>query len=148
MSFTLQLRQFAELAKANTDQVVNKVTIDAARSVVMKSPVGNPDLWKGTAPPGYVGGRFRANWVFGVGAVNPATSDAVDESGVSTINKLAQEINQIGAGKVTFISNNLPYGDRLEYEGWSKQAPGGMVRLTMVEMQQSINAAVAQLSKR
>lgn len=148
MSFALQLQRFAELAKANADEVVQKVTIDVARSVIMKSPVGNPDLWKSPAPAGYVGGRFRANWVFGVGAVNNETTDAIDDSGSATISKLSKEISRIGAGVVTYISNSLPYGPRIEYEGWSKQAPGGMVRVTVVEFQQFVNNAVSQLGKR
>lgn len=34
---------------------------------------------------------------------------------------------------VLWISNNLPYAVRLEY-GWSKQAPSGMVRVTLLEL--------------
>jgi hypothetical protein len=36
------------------------------------------------------------------------------------------------AGKVHYITNNLPYAWRLEH-GHSKQAPAGMVGLTVVE---------------
>ncbi|WP_330210091.1 hypothetical protein [Pseudomonas sp. AM4(2022)] len=42
--------------------------------------------------------------------------------------------------------NNLPYGPRLEYEGWSNQAPAGMVQITVTEFQMFINKAVSELS--
>lgn len=145
MTFALQLQRFADKAKANADVVVQKVTLDVARSVIEKSPVGNPELWKNPPPPGYVGGRFRANWMFGVGAIDTTTTDEIDASGNMTQTRLAAAISATKAGGVTYISNSLPYGPRIEYEGWSKQAPGGMVRLTVAEFQQFIDRAVEGL---
>ncbi|TKD43805.1 hypothetical protein [Azotobacter chroococcum] len=46
MSFELDLRAFIEKAKGNADQVVKKVGIDILTSVINRSPVGNPSLWK------------------------------------------------------------------------------------------------------
>jgi hypothetical protein len=46
-----------------------------------------------------------------------------------------------GAGSVTFLCNALPYAERLEYEGWSKQSPAGMVRVSMAR----IDAIVSEL---
>jgi len=144
MTFALQLQKFAEKAKGNADLVVQKVTLDVARSVVMKSPVGNPDLWKSPPPPGYVGGRFRANWVFGVGKIDTTTTNDIDADGGATLSKLSAAIGTTGAGGVTFISNSLPYGPALEL-GHSGQAPAGMVRTTAAEFQQYVNQAVQDL---
>ncbi len=144
MTFALQLQKFAEKAKANADLVVQKVTLEVARSVVEKTPVGNPDLWKSPAPPGYVGGRLRANWVFGVGRVNTETTEEIDASGAPTLSRLTAAIQQTGAGGVTFISNSLPYAISVEY-GHSSQAPAGMVRVTVAEFQQYVNQAVQSL---
>jgi hypothetical protein len=41
--------------------------------------------------------------------------------------------------------NALPYGPRLEYEGWSSQAPAGMVRISVVEFQTFVDKAVMEL---
>lgn len=144
MTFALQLQKFAEKAKGNADLVVQKTTIEVANSVIMKSPVGNPELWKGKAPPGYVGGRFRANWMFGVGKIDTTTTEDIDKSGGATISKLSAAIGATGAGGVTFISNSLPYGPALEH-GHSGQAPAGMVKITVAEFQQFINNAVQGL---
>lgn len=144
-SFALDIRKFAEKAKNNADLVVRQVTISVADSVVLKSPVGNPDLWKGGAPAGYVGGRFRANWQFGESAPNTTITDDVDPSGTAAMTRLAAAIGTTGAGGVTYISNSLPYGPRLEFEGWSKQAPGGMVRITVAEFQDYVKDALGKL---
>jgi hypothetical protein len=40
--------------------------------------------------------------------------------------------NRLEAGSIFYLTNNLPYGERLEY-GYSKQAPSGMVRITLAE---------------
>lgn len=144
MTFAAQLKAFADKAKLNTDLVVQKVTIDVARSVIQKSPVGNPELWKSPPPPGYVGGRFRANWMFGVGKIDTTTTSTVDESGTGTLGRLATAIGASRAGGVTYISNSLPYAVPLEY-GHSLQAPQGMARNTVTEFQQYINRATQGL---
>lgn len=144
MTFAAQLQAFADKAKLNTDMVVQKITLDVARSVIQKSPVGNPELWKSAPPPGYVGGRFRANWMFGVGKVDTTTTSTVDKSGTGTLSKLATAISATAAGGVTYISNSLPYALPLEY-GHSSQAPQGMVRNTVTEFQQYINRATQGL---
>lgn len=90
-------------------------------------------------PKGYVGGRFRANWNTSVSAPDETTTEDIDPTGAkATANVLAK---MGGAGSVTFLCNGLPYGERLEYEGWSKQAPAGMVRIAMAR----IDSYVAEL---
>lgn len=145
MTFAAQLQAFAEKAKLNTDLVVQKVTIDVARSVIQKSPVGNPELWKSPPPPGYVGGRFRANWMFGVGKIDTTTSEEIDKSGNATQTRLAAAINATKAGGVTYISNSLPYAIPLEYGHSSQVPPHAMVRGTVAEFQQYINRAMQGL---
>lgn len=84
------------------------------------------------APKGYVGGRFRANWNTSVGAPIEATTEKVDPTGASAISDVVKYMG--GAGKVTYLCNALPYAERLEYEGWSHQAPAGMVRVSMARI--------------
>ena len=210
MSFSLDIREFAEKTKGNLEQVVKKTAIDLLSAVVDRSPVGNPELWAANiqyratntamadaydahvetrnviksltpgnftkagnlkrgvkfakpltkterdqnfnvnglvAGKGYVGGRFRGNWQvsFEVGATGML--DLVDPTGsaAKAIGKGVLEHYQIGVGKI-WIMNNLPYGPRLEYEGWSNQAPAGMVQITVTEFQMFINKAVSELS--
>lgn len=49
MSFSLDLRAFAEKANANAETVIKKVAIDLLSAVIDRSPVGNPELWAANA---------------------------------------------------------------------------------------------------
>lgn len=163
MSFSLDLSKFAEKAKMSADQVVRHVTLEIAENVVFRTPVGNPSVWLSLnpytdmktgkvvtsrkPPPGYVGGRARANWQFAEGEIPAGEVDEVDPRGNSTVARLAGQIAQSRAGGVTYIANNLPYILPLEY-GHSQQAPAGMVRVALTEYQQYIRNAVAQLGGR
>jgi hypothetical protein len=92
---------------------------------------------------GYTGGRFRANWQIGIGAVNAATTEDVDASGNSSIRRATAGVNRWRAGQTIYFSNSLPYARRLEYEGWSRQAPNGMVRVTVLQMNDFLRNAIA-----
>ena len=97
------------------------------------------------APEGYVGGRFRANWQHGYNQVQAGQIDARDAGGGDTIAGLQAGIDAADAFGVHYIVNNLPYARRLEYEGWSSQAPAGMVGITTVRFQEFINKAAQEL---
>lgn len=137
-SFALQLRQFAEQTQNDLAEFQQAVTISIASGVIKMSPVGDPTTWKNPPPPGYTGGRFRGNWQFSTGA--PATGElpAVDPGGERTLARIKSGVLSFQPGEVGYIVNNLPYGQRLEYEGWSAQAPAGMVRVTMARIQANI----------
>jgi len=89
----------------------------------------------------YVGGRFRGNWQFSVDAPADGVLDQVDPSGSVTIAVLRTQVQSLTAGQTAYIVNNLPYGIPLEY-GHSKQAPGGMVRITLTRFQQIVDEAI------
>lgn len=145
MTFAADLARFATVARDNIDQVVQQAVVLAAQNVIMRSPVGNPDLWKHPRK-GYVGGRFRGNWMLGIGAINTETTENVDPAGSNTMGKFAQGMANQRAGHEYYITNSLPYAIPLEY-GWSSQAPGGMVRLAMAELPGAIESYVASLNR-
>lgn len=140
MTFTLDLKAFAEKTSAKTDAIIRKIVIDLGTSLVMKSPVGDGKYWKHPPPKGYTGGRFRANWQYGLGAPVLATSEKIDKEGAATINAIVGKVDNEATGKVHYLTNSLPYADRLE-NGWSRQAPNGMVGLTVLEFQPIVEAA-------
>lgn len=124
-SFSLSLEKFAKQAGENADLVVKKTAIDVFSSVVKKSPVKS--------------GRFRGNWQVGIGSINHDISSPADNASLqtqpSTFNlSKAQSALVTYKGQIIYISNSLPYAQRLE-NGYSKQAPAGMVRLTVVEFE-------------
>jgi hypothetical protein len=127
MSFTLHLKKLADKAGANADAVAKKVIIDVFSSVVEKSPVDK--------------GTFRGNWQLGFGEVDGNTQSPDDKGGSATIAKANSELTKFDSKKITYISNSLPYAQRLE-NGYSNQAPQGMVRLTVLEFRRFIRKAV------
>lgn len=146
MSFNGDLRNFKNKTVKRVDMVTRKIVFDVGTSLVLKSPVGDASYWHRPAPPGYVGGRFRANWQYGVGSVNLLVTENVDAGGGLFLGKLNEGLKPgSGAGKVHFLTNSLAYGPRLE-EGWSRQAPNGFRRLTIIEFQPIVAAAARALS--
>lgn len=140
MTFALDLRAFADKTGKRVNRVINKIIIDLGTSLVLKSPVGDAKYWTTAPPPGYVGGRFRANWQYNVGVIDRTTTEKVDPSGQTSINSIVGNVSKKSSGYIRYITNSLPYGDRLE-NGWSRQAPNGMVKLTLMEFQPIVQAA-------
>lgn len=116
-----------DVIPAQTAKLQKVIVLDLFRRLVLKSPVGNPELWKdpGSAPPGYSGGRFRANWQITIGV--PAAG-ALDSTATPVGN-----VPPIPPNSVVWITNNVPYAERLEM-GWSGQAPAGIVSVSIAEL--------------
>ncbi|WP_211440925.1 hypothetical protein [Collimonas humicola] len=142
-NFALDLRALIEKTKGRADEVARKSVIAVGTSLVMKSPVGDPSLWKEKPPPGYVGGRFRANWQHGLNVAPSGTVSTVDSDGRDTIDSIGARVAQAEASGIHYITNSLPYAQALEY-GHSTQAPNGMVGITVVEFENYVQQAVAE----
>lgn len=120
-SFAISLSRFAAKANARIDVAIRKVMLDTFRSVVLKSPVQT--------------GRFRGNWNIGYLSPNRETTVATDQSGAATISRITAAVQAapINDGASVFLTNSLPYALELEH-GSSKQAPAGMVKVTLAEV--------------
>jgi hypothetical protein len=139
--FKLDIAAFAARAKDKADLVARKVVFDLGDSVIMMTPVGNPALWKTKYPPkGYVGGRLRGNWQFAIGAPPDGEFDTPDPSGEGSRSSILGASAGFGIGDTGYIANNLPYATKIEY-GWSTQAPGGMVGITVQRFTEFIEKA-------
>ena len=135
-SFTDQLRaESAAIDKALKD-TVRVVAIECFGGVIMGTPVGNPSLWQSPAPPGYTGGTARANWQLTNGAPAQGEVSATD-GGTATRSAVISELPRLQfTGKYT-LANNVPYIEKLE-DGWSTQAPQGMVKLNVARVEPMI----------
>ena len=139
-SISLSRRLAGETEKA-VIQFTRKIALDALRGLVLKSPVGYPPSWKRLAPKGYVGGQFRGAWQLSVGAEGtgitgkslPGRTGSRSAAAAAASDALG-ELSRLRAYDSVYIVNGLPYAERLE-NGWSKQAPLGMVALTVAELQ-------------
>lgn len=127
-TFALDIKAWCEKAKDRAELVVRKVALDVGSRVVQRSPVDT--------------GRFRANWQYGVGQPNVKITEQTDAGGTATIARIATAAASARLGEVIYLSNSLPYALRLE-AGYSKQAPAGMVGITVMEFQAAVNRSVA-----
>lgn len=143
MSFSLDLSRFAERAGVNMGAVVRKTVMDLGERMVEKSPVGDATYWKTPAPAGYTGGRFRGNWQYGFGAAPAGDLPAIDAQGAMTNAKLSAAIAGAPAAGVHYLVNNLPYARRIE-DGWSRQAPAGVLGTTILEFGGIVTRAAAR----
>lgn len=141
-TFALDVAKFAEKAGGNVKTVVRKVAVDMLSSVVERTPVGNPTNWKNPPPKGYVGGRLRANWNASLSSPDLTTSPRVDAAGAPTVQRGVASLTNFDGEQDIYVMNSLPYVRRIEYEGWSSQAPAGMVRVTVSDFQTLVNNAV------
>lgn len=143
--FTADLNKFADKTKLRGDQVVGDVVIQLYRAVDGRSPVGDATYWTHPAPKGYVGGRFRGNWQLGDGVMPSGETGAIDPSGAETQGRILASIPAQAAGRIYYLMNNVPYADRIE-NGWSRQAPQGVVGLTVIEFPRMVDQAARALA--
>jgi hypothetical protein len=129
-SFIRDMRRIIDKAKNRNDVFVRRLALEIDRRLVLKSPVDT--------------GRFRANWNIGYGALNVTITNDTDKTGSKSIGKANSELLQAKAGMQIFISNSLPYAQRLE-DGWSKQSPFGMVKLTVEEFKPIANRLASEI---
>lgn len=123
--FRAKFAKRIEKSKGKTELFVKKLLLDIDASLVAKSPVDT--------------GRFRANWILGNGSVDTSTFERFEASNNAPI------INSIKVnGQTIYITNSLPYANRLEY-GWSDQSPQGMVRVTLAEVNSMANKIAVSL---
>ena len=148
--FALSLAEQAGQKKAEVDLFVRRVVLEMATRIIVRSPVDT--------------GRFRANWrvysevrgpmlpvSIAVGEEATRTGDyksavaTVDPTGERTIAEIKAALDAGKYARRWVISNNLPYAWALEY-GHSKQAPAGMVGLTIAEFGPIATGASAGLA--
>lgn len=144
-NFTLDMKKFTAKATNNVELAIKSVVAGVAESVIEMTPVGDATAWKKPPPIGYTGGRARGNWDYGFN-VSPNTEyEIIDKSGSISMGRIDTKlVGKKMAGNTHFLSNNLPYAQRLE-DGWSNQAPQGMIQLTVIKWQSIVDRSVRNI---
>lgn len=124
-SFVAQVRAFQRKTDIEIEKTLKKIAFDLYRRIILKTPVDT--------------GRARASWNISVG--KPDLSVASEGSHPApriTGNELDSIRSSFGARFSTiYITNNLSYVVFLEH-GSSKQAPNGMVAISIQELKNSL----------
>lgn len=130
MSFSLNVTQWTEKAGEDMAALHKAIILELFTSVILDTPV--------------LEGRLRGNWI--ISADNPAngTFDVIDPDGSKTTRKVEDFVSRLEnlENFNIFLTNNLPYAYRIEYDGWSHtKAPEGMVRKNLIRVSNNLHAA-------
>lgn len=116
---------FNEL-RQRADTLVAVVVLETDAKLKEQSPVDS--------------GRFRASWRISEGEIDESVNAEADTT--------PQQYNEeIKAGKDYYLTNSLPYAQRLA-DGHSKQAPSGWVELIAMGIESRINQVAGDLNAR
>lgn len=138
--FSDVLNEWIESVEVKMDDIFQTIVIKVGEKVVRISPVDT--------------GLFRGNWQLTVDEETSGVLAREDQTGDSTVAAIASKANKLTAGQVAYILNHIEYGYDLEYgtyygptakvteEGFSRQAPEGMVRVTASRFTSIVNEAV------
>ena len=136
--WSMDLSKYAEKKKVEIKEVRKSYAFALYSSIVKKTPVDT--------------GRARANWNVSVGSPDTSTTENTTTTPMSK-----SKMPDPKGDESIFISNNLPYITTLEYggfpnppkkdggktvNGFSKQAPNGMVGVTLANNEAIFDSAV------
>ena len=110
-----QLKAIADKRIEDVEDIMSASMLRMGNRIILDSPVDE--------------GRFVNNWMSAVDRVDKSTRNTVSVGGADSRKDLLEVTSNIQIGATFYFSNSLPYAHRLEYEGWSAQAPKGMVRV-------------------
>jgi hypothetical protein len=111
MSFSDDIRKFNEKTEKKVTKIFRGTALSLFGKIVVRTPVDT--------------GRLRGNWQV---QLNSAPTGTLDTTKVQD----PSEAKRAKLGDAIFIINNLPYAEVIE-DGSSKQAPQGIVKVTVAE---------------
>jgi hypothetical protein len=129
-----------EETEQKIDDTLQTIVLKLGESVVTLSPVDT--------------GNFKGNWQLSIDSTTTSSLLREDPSGFTTLADMARKVNSFTAGQIAYIQNHVLYGYDLEYgtyngptdkvtdDGFSRQAPEGMLRITVARFARIVNEAV------
>lgn len=141
--WSLPIEKWARATKGDMEMAARAAALDIFSRIIVKTPVDT--------------GRARGNWMidigrapegmrqagFGPGRVEGGDTGANGAQAMASSMAEAAKLSGFRLGVTISIRNTLPYILKLE-NGWSAQAPTGMVKTTMLE----VGAIVAKAARR
>lgn len=106
-------------ARERIDERIRAATIGTFSSVIRMTPVDS--------------GRAKGNWQPTIGS--PASGENWQNDPISAVESIVPQ----HSGSVVYLTNNVPYIQKLEYDAHSQQAPNGMVRISVARFEGLLN---------
>ena len=127
MTFASDIKKATEKYKEGYNTVVTESLFKVGRSIAFMTPVKE--------------GRAQGNWFASLN-----TYDGTRKSDATTPQyDQIESIANISVGEIFYLTNNLPYIGKLEFEGHSTQAPQGMVRVSLENFGSMLKDSIANL---
>lgn len=130
VSFSVSTAKWAEDQTMDMEELNKAIILELFTSVILDTPV--------------LEGRLRGNWIISSDDPADGTVDIQDPSGNKTTRRVKNFLSKLDAGKNfdVYLTNNLPYAFRIEFDGYSKtKAPEGMVRKNLIRITNNLARA-------
>ena len=119
-----QIHEFNIKAMAQSEAKIKKAFVGLSTDIIMDTPV--------------LSGRLRNNWFPSVNQGTNKTTKYTGEKGVAATSRVSAV--KFKLGDTLYLTNNLPYAPRIEFDSWSAKARGGMVRKNVIRWEKYFNA--------
>ncbi|MCK6444415.1 hypothetical protein [Elstera cyanobacteriorum] len=131
MSFADQIAAFTKKAAERQDRVLQGVVKEVGERLVERTPVD--------------AGEARSNWQASVNSPVAIHTPDLDPTGAGAIADIGRVADRAKFGDAVYVLNAAPHIKSLE-DGHSKQAPAGMVAVTVVEGRQIIDEVARKVA--
>lgn len=113
--------------KKRGEKLIRGTIIGTASRIIRRTPIDE--------------GTLRGNWQPSINQAINTQISRKDTTGAAVGADISREGQRLTIGDVFYMSNNLPYAARIEFDGWSRlQAPQGMMRIEVLETAAAIRA--------
>lgn len=130
MSFESEWANARRVVLQATERTIRGTALKVFSAIIKASPVDT--------------GRFKGNWQCSVERPLSGELEIEDKDGGVTIAAAEAAIATYTTMKSSiFLTNNLPYADRLA-NGWSKQRPSGWIETIVSGFQQAANKSAKE----
>lgn len=143
--WSIPLDKLAGRKTEDIERVVRSFSIEMFARIILRTPVDT--------------GRLRANWVASHDKQRTRIRKTTDSGGDRAMGWMVESVMTSPVGGTMWFTNSLPYAPVVEYGlypdppksgnktsgGYSKQAPYGMVRVTIAEAGAVLDQAIRQL---
>lgn len=127
----LAKRRADEFVLGNVDELGRAIGLELGRRLILKTPRDT--------------GRAAQNWNASVDVTDATTHERTAEGIALAVSRPI--VAEFKLSKHTlYWTNGLPYAERLE-NGWSRQAPAGMVDVTIAEMKPIVERVAGRIGR-
>lgn len=123
MSFSVDLDRFIKETVTKTDRVYRAIGLQMFGQIMERTPVDT--------------GRLRGNWQTTIS--NPASGELDVTSSNIAQAQLTATVNGVTIRDTIYFTNNLPYALAIEHGHSLRQAPQGMVKVTVAEFDRKLS---------